>query len=240
MLMVSLPRRSLLLGSAAIAALAIAGCDDKKDAAATSTPETTGATPATAAAVTAPKADDTIDMAKLMQPGPLKDMSMGKADAPVTVIEYASLTCPHCAHFEEATFPDFKKKYIDTGKVHYIFREFPFDPRATAAFMLARCAPQDKYFPMVEVLFQQQEDWARASDAKEALLRIAKLAGFTQESFNACLTDQKLLDQINASVQKATNEYGVDATPTFFINGKKYSGDMSIAEISAVIDPLLG
>lgn len=239
--MVSLPRRSILLGSAAIAALALAGCNDKKDAAATaSKAETTGATPATAAAVTAPKADDTIDMAKLMQPGPLKDMSLGKADATVTVIEYASLTCPHCAHFEEATFPEFKKKYIDTGKVHYIFREFPFDPRATAAFMLARCAPEDKYFPMVEVLFQQQEDWARANDGKEALLRIAKLAGFTQESFDACLTDQKLLDQINASVQKATNEYGVDATPTFFINGKKYSGDMSIAEISAVIDPLLG
>ena len=235
--MLPLVRRSVLLGGAALSALAIAGCNDKKDAAVSSAE---AASTETKAPVSAPKSEANVDVAKLMQPGPLKDMALGKADAPVTVIEYASLTCPHCAHFEETTFPELKKKYIDTGKVFYTFREFPFDPRATAAFMLARCAPEDKFFAMIQVLFQQQEDWARAQDAKASLLRIAKLAGFTQESFNACLTNQQLLDQINASRDHATNEFGVDATPTFFINGKKYSGDMSIDEISAIIDPLLG
>jgi protein-disulfide isomerase len=237
--MVSLPRRSILLSGAAVATLAIAGCNKKKDeASSTSTPASSSSTADNAAS--APNSEATVDTAKLMKPGPLKDMALGKAGAPVTVIEYASLTCPHCAHFEATTFPDFKKKYVDTGKVYYIFREFPFDPRATAAFMLARCAPEEKYFPLVEVMFEQQDDWVRAADAKESLLRIAKLAGFTQESFNTCLTDQKLLDQINSSVQRATNELGVNATPTFFINGKKYSGDMSIADISAIIDPLVG
>lgn len=237
--MVPLLRRSVLLGGAALSTLAIAGCNNKDDVAQAASKdsqpssETTGAVPA-------PKSEGSVDVSKLAHPGPLKDMTMGKSDAKVSIIEYASLTCPHCAHFEATTFPELKKKYIDTGKVFYTFREFPFDPRATAAFMLARCAPEDKYFPMVEVLFQQQMDWATAKDAKGELLRIAKLAGFTQESFNACLTNQKLLDQINASRDKATNEFGVDATPTFFINGKKYAGDMSIEQMSAIIDPLLG
>jgi protein-disulfide isomerase len=177
-------------------------------------------------------------MAELLKPGALPDETMGKADAPVTVVEYASMTCPHCAHFAETTFPEMKKKYIDTGKVRYILREFPFDPRAEAGFMLARCAG-DNYFPMVDVLFKQQQTWAAADNAKEALLQIAKLAGFTQESFNACLTNQKLLDQIRSVQRRGADEFKVDSTPTFFINGKTYKGAMSIEEVSAIIDPLL-
>lgn len=190
------------------------------------------------AAVEAPKPEGSVDVKKLMAPEALPDMSMGKSGAPVTVVEYASMTCPHCAEFDIDTFPAFKKKYIDTGKVYYILREFPFDPRAEAGFMLARCS-KDKYFAMVDLLFHQQDHWVMADDAKAALLQLSKLAGFTQESFTACLTDQKLLDQIRAVKNRAEKDFGVNATPTFFINGKKYPGAMSIDEMSAIIDPLV-
>ena len=148
---------------------------------------------------------------------------LGKDDAPVTIVEYASMTCPHCAHFHKTTLPELKTKYIDTGKARLIFREFPFDPRAEAGFMLARCS-NDNYFPMIEVLFKQQESWAGVQDAKEALLQISKLAGFSQESFEACLTDQKLLEDVRAVRERGSKEFGVDSTPTFFINGKQISG----------------
>jgi protein-disulfide isomerase len=189
--------------------------------------------------VQAPPSAGKVDEAKLMAAGSLKDMVMGKADAPVTIVEYASMTCPHCAHFATTTLPAIKEKYIDTGKAKLILREFPFDPRAAAAFMLARCAPEERYYPLVEVLFKQQEQWAGAANAEEPLLQISKLAGFTQESFKACLTNQKLLDDVNAVRERGASEFGVNATPTFFINGTKYSGALSVDEMSAVIDGLL-
>ena len=183
--------------------------------------------------------EGTVDAAKIAEPGKLKDMVYGKADAPVTIIEYASLTCPHCADFTINTFPKIKEKYIDSGKARLIFREFPFDPRATAAFMLARCAPEDRYFPMVDVFFKQQQQWATAEDGEAALLQIAKLAGFTQESFKACLTNQQVLDDVRATMERGSKDYGVNATPTFFINGQKYAGALSVDEMSAIIDKLL-
>lgn len=192
-----------------------------------------------AAKPAAPQPAGKVDEAKLMAAGSLKDMVMGKPDAPVTIVEYASMTCPHCAHFSTTTLPAIKEKYIDTGKAKLILREFPFDPRAAAAFMLARCAPEDRYYPLVEVLFKQQEQWAGAANAEEPLLQISKLAGFTQESFKACLTNQKLLDDVNAVRERGASEFGVNATPTFFINGTKYSGALSVDEMSAVIDGLL-
>jgi protein-disulfide isomerase len=120
-------------------------------------------------------------MVDLMTPSALGDQSLGKDDAPVTIIEYASMTCPHCAKFHEITYPELKKRYIDTGKVRFIFREFPLDPVAATAFMMARCAPKDKYFPLIEVLFQQQETWAVGPPASPLplLLQIAKQANFT-------------------------------------------------------------
>lgn len=184
-------------------------------------------------------AEATVDAAKVAEPGKLKDMVYGKADAPVTIVEYASLTCSHCADFAVNTLPTIKEKYIDTGKARLIFREFPFDPRATAAFMLARCAPEDRYFPMVEVFFKQQQQWAGAADGEAALLQIAKLAGFTQESFKACLTNQQVLGDVNATMERGSTEFGVNATPTFFINGQKYAGALSVDEMSAIIDKLL-
>jgi protein-disulfide isomerase len=166
-------------------------------------------------------------------------MFIGKADAKVTIVEYMSMTCPHCARFSNDVFPKIKEKYVDTGKVKFILREFPLDTPAAAAIMLARCAPQGEYFPMVEALFKSQGTWAVSNDIRAALLQMAKLAGFTQESFNACLTNQKLLDDVNATREKASKDFGVDSTPTFFIGGKRYAGEMSVEEMSALIDPLL-
>ncbi|MBZ9964993.1 DsbA family protein [Mesorhizobium sp. B292B1B] len=239
----SLSRRNLLSSLAAIPAVAmLAACSDSgEEAKAADVKPAAPAAPATAAtpaAVKAPEAQGTVDMAELLKPGALPDKQLGKDDAKVTIVEYASMTCPHCAHFAETTFPELKKKYIDTGKARYILREFPFDPSAEAGFMLARCA-KDNYFPMVDVLFRQQANWVGVSNTKDALLQISKLAGFTQESFEACLTDQKLLDDVRAVQKRGADEFKVDSTPTFFINGKTYKGAMSIEEMSAIIDPQL-
>ncbi len=179
-----------------------------------------------------------MDVVKLLEPGPLPEKVLGNDDAPVTIVEYASMTCPHCAHFHETTLPELKTKYIDTGKARLIFREFPFDPRAEAGFMLARCS-NDNYFAMIDVLFKQQESWAGVQDAKTALLQISKLAGFSQESFEACLTDQKLLEDVRAVRERGSNDFGVNSTPTFFINGNRYPGALSIDELSAIIDGML-
>ncbi len=173
---------------------------------------------------------------QLLEPQALPDMVLGDPAAPVTIVEYASMTCPHCATFHETTLPKLKEKYIDTGKVKLIFREFPFDPRAAAAFMLARCAPAEQYFPMIDVLFKQQASWSTPEDARTPLLQIAKLAGFTQEKFETCLKDQELLNKVRAVFDKGSKEYGVESTPTFFINGEKTSGTLSIEELSALID----
>ena len=175
----------------------------------------------------------------LMEPQALPDMVMGEEDAPVTIVEYASMTCPHCASFHETTLPALKEKYVDTGKVRLIFREFPFDPRATAAFMLARCAPKEQYFPLIDVLFKQQREWATAQDPRPPLLQLVKLAGFTQESFEACLKNQQVLDNVMAVREKAAKDYKVDSTPTFFINGEKHSGALSIGDMSKIIDKFL-
>src|SRR5262245_56733306 len=173
-----------------------------------------------------------------MQPGPLGDMSIGDEKAPVTIVEYASMTCPHCAHFHETTFPELKKRFIDTGKVRFIFREFPLDPLAAAGFMLARCAGDDKYYPMIETLFSQQKTWA-VQKPLPPLLAIAKQAGFTQQSFDQCLANQKLLDDIEKSRERASSKFGVNSTPTFFINGEKVAGALSIDELEKKIQPLL-
>ena len=176
--------------------------------------------------------------AGLMTPPGLGDRVLGKDDAPVTVIEYASMTCPHCASFHETTYPELKKRYIDTGKVRFIFREFPLDTLAAAASMLARCADQEKFFPLIETLFQRQRQWA-VQQAIPPLLAIAKQAGFTEEKFNACLSDQKILDALEAERNRASEQFGVNSTPSIFVNGKLHRGGISIEEIAKLIDPLI-
>jgi protein-disulfide isomerase len=182
-----------------------------------------------------------ITAAELMKPEALPDMAIGSDKAPVTVVEYASMTCPHCAHFQEVTFPELKKKYIDTGKVRYILREFPLDSLAAAAFMLARCAGEtdsSKYFSMVETLFRQQAQWA-VEKPIPPLLAIAKQTGFTEKSFDDCLSNQKILESIESVRQRAVDKFKVQSTPTFFINGTPHVGALSIEELSKAIDPYL-
>lgn len=181
----------------------------------------------------------TVDGVKLMVPGPLGEMSLGSETAPVTVIEYASMTCGHCARFHADTYEAFKTKYVDTGQARFILREFPLDPLAAAGFMLARAAPGDRYFEMVSLLFETQRQWAYTDDPVTALLGIARQVGFTQESFEAALKNQELLDGVNWVRNRAAQEFGVDATPTFFINGEKKSGALSMDELDAAITPLL-
>lgn len=180
----------------------------------------------------------TISESELMKAGPLGDEAMGEQNAPVTIIEYASMTCPHCAHFTETTFPKLKEKYIDTGKVRFIFREFPFDPIAAGASMLARCAGAGKYFPMVDLLFQTQRQWA-VEKPLQPLLNVVKQAGFTEESFNACLSNQKVLDGIEWVRNRGAETFKIDSTPTFFINGQKVTGSVSIEEMEKLIQPYL-
>ena len=180
----------------------------------------------------------TVSSAELEKAGPLGDVAVGDPKAPVTIIEYASMTCSHCAHFHNTTYPELKKKYIDTGKVKYILREFPLDPLAAAGFMLARCAGGDKYYPIVETLFQKQNEWVTQNPIPP-LLALAKQAGFTQESFETCLKDQKVLEAIENVRTHGAEKLGVTSTPTFFINGKKLSGSMTIQELDKEIEPLL-
>jgi protein-disulfide isomerase len=168
------------------------------------------------------KADAPVSVEELMKPDALGDLILGKADAPCTIVEYASMTCGHCGTFHTKVFPTIKEKYIATGKVRFIMREFPLDTLAAAASMLARCAGGEKTIPMIDVLFSKQEDWAfQRQNAVPELFKIAKQAGFTQESFDKCLTDQALLDKISQGRERASKDFGVDSTPAFFINGKK-------------------
>ena len=178
--------------------------------------------------------------ADLAQPGPLGDVIQGPADAKVTIIEYASLTCSHCAAFHQTTYPELKKRYIDTGKVRFILREFPLDPLATAGFMLARCDGEAKYYPVVDMLFQQQRAWAFTEKPLDALRQMMRQAGFSQEKFDSCLRDTKLYEAINAVKNRGLDTFKVDSTPTFFINGQRHPGNMSIDEIEKIIKPMLG
>ena len=171
--------------------------------------------------------------------GPLGDVTQGPADAKVTIVEYASLTCSHCAAFHKDTYPVLKQRYIDTGQVRFMLREFPLDPLAMAGFMLARCDGEAKYYPVTDLLFGQQKTWAFSDKPLEALQQMMRQAGFSQEKFESCLRDQKLYDAVT-TVKNRGEKLGVNSTPTFFINGQRHSGNMSIAEIEKVIKPILG
>jgi len=170
--------------------------------------------------------------------GPLDDIPMGSPTAPVTIIEYASMTCPHCAAFAVNTFPKLKEKYIDTGKVKYIMREYPLDQLAAAAFMLARCAGPEKYYPLIETLFAQQQKWA-VKEPIPPLLAIVKQAGFTQQSFDACVNDKDLLTKVQQMRNRGKEKFKVEATPTFYINGERYSGALAIEDLDKAITALI-
>ena len=163
---------------------------------------------------------------------------LGKADAPVVMIEYASATCPHCAEFHVDVLPEIKKKYVDTGKVKLIFREFPLDDRAMAVFMLARCLPEDEYFQTVDSLFRQQKEWT-GSNPKAPLLKIMQDAGMTEAEFDACLKRRDLAQAIFDTRKTANEQFGVKGTPTFFINGTLIDGHKDASAVTTAIEAAL-
>lgn len=164
---------------------------------------------------------------------------LGNPDAPVTIIEYASLTCPHCAQFHTEVLPQLKERYIAPGKVRLIYRDFPLDQTALAAAALAHCAGPERYFSMLDVLFQTQGNWARAGDPIAALKRLGKLGGLTEQEMAACLADEELSDGILRQRLAGQNEYDIGSTPTFIIDGKAYPGARDVEEFGELIDPLL-
>jgi protein-disulfide isomerase len=208
----------------------------------TANPSPAIAAPASPAATPPAPAPVTPVMApidQLMAPGSLPDLAQGANDAPVTIIEYGSTTCPHCAAFHDNVFPSLKTKYIDPGKVRFIFREFPLDPLATGSFMLARCAGADKRNALIDQLFTQQKTWAFVDKPIEALLDLVKQAGMTQVDFETCLKNQELMDQVTQTRDRAAEKFNVDSTPTFFVNGRKMTGDLPISDFDKVLEPLL-
>ncbi len=188
--------------------------------------------------ITQAMAQSAADVAK---PQSLPDMGLGPANATVTITEYASMTCPHCANFNETVFPKIKSQYIDSGKIRYVFREFPLDIKAAAGSMLARCIAKDdapKYFAVIDLLFKQQSEWV-VKNTTETLTRIGKQAGLTQQAVEDCLKDQALLDKIAADQKFANEVLKVNSTPTFFINGEMVKGETSFEEFDKKIKALL-
>jgi protein-disulfide isomerase len=205
--MIKLNKRHVIFGSAALASLALGAASSFAQ-----------------------------DLTGLNDPPAFGEMTMGPDTAKVTVIEYASATCPHCAAFYNETFGTLKKEYIDTGKIKFVFREFPHQDAALAAFMLARCAPKEKYFPLIDVFFATQAQWTQ--DPLAGLNKIAQQAGFTKESFDACMKNETVAKDILAVRSKAEG-FGVTGIPTFFVNGERFEGETTIEAFRAKIDPLL-
>ena len=168
----------------------------------------------------------------------LKERAIGDPAAPVTMIEYASLTCPHCASFHNDTYKAFKERYIDTGKVRMIYRDFPLDGVALRAAMMARCTVEQRYFGLLQVLDKSQNNWARAKDPVKELAKICRLAGIDQAAFDACMASEELLDGVLRVRQQAAAD-GVRSTPTFVIGGVVYPGSRSLEELAEIIEPLL-
>jgi protein-disulfide isomerase len=196
-----------------------------------------GSAPSGAAPPAAPA--DTVDVKELMVAGPLGEEALGDPKAPVTVVEYASMTCSHCARVQKTTFKTLKSKYIDTGRVYFVLREFPLDPLSLAAFMLARCAPPEKFFPAVDVMFELQDNWAFVDDPGTALVKILQPMGFTNASVKTCLSDQKILDGVNWVHDRGEKKFVIKGTPTFFFNGQRQVGELTIEDVDKIIAPML-
>ncbi|MFK7791465.1 MAG: DsbA family protein [Devosiaceae bacterium] len=224
-------RRTLLKSSAllTVAGGVLAACNDG------------GGTADSTGRIVPAGGESNVDLATMMAPlDGLPDVGLGDPNAPVVMIDYSSMTCPHCARFHTASLPSIKTDYIDAGNVYYIFREFPLDARARAASMLARCADDALFHDIVDILFERQREWASAANPADALFSIVAQAGYTQDTFNACLTNRDLEQAIVAGAERGAEEFGVASTPTIFINGARFPGARSPADYAEIIDPLLG
>jgi protein-disulfide isomerase len=168
-----------------------------------------------------------------------EDRVMGAAEAPVTIVEYSSLTCSHCANFHTDTLPKIKETYMDTGKVRLVFRDFPFEQRGMTAAMVARCVSPERFFGFLDVLFRTQDKWANDPHFLDELLRYGRMGGLSEEAFNACLGNQKLLDVILARQEVAKKKFEISSTPTFIINGEMVNGARPFEEFKKIIDSKL-
>ncbi len=218
------------------AAKAVAATVAATTAAATTAPATPA--PAKVADNAAPAAKPDVDVAELLKPGTLPDNVLGEANAPITIVEYASMSCPHCADFHKRVFPEFKTKYIDTGKVRMIFREFPLNPPAQTVAMLARCVGPMRYNAFVATMFERQDEWLTNDDFLGKVQGLSKQMGFTDDSFKKCITDPALLKGINDSRERG-DKFGVDSTPTFFVNGVKLKGNHELKDFEDVMKPFM-
>jgi protein-disulfide isomerase len=187
-----------------------------------------------------PALADSALAALVAKPVALPDMALGPANASVTIVEYSSLTCPHCADFAENVFPMLQSKYIDTGKVRFVSREFPLEIKAAGASMLARCAANEnapRYFEAIGMLFKQRQELIEHTT--DTLKAVGGKFGMSAEAVEACVKDNSLLDKIKAAEDFAYDQLKVDATPTFFINGERVKGSMSFEELEKKLAPLL-
>ena len=201
---------------------------------------TLGSAAFAAAALSRPAYSQNASPGELAKPGPLGDAWVGPETAKVTIVEYASLTCSHCAHFHATTWPELKKRFLDTGQARFTLREFPLDPLAMAGFMLARADGGAKYYPVTDLLFDTQKSWAFVDKPLDALAQTMRQAGFSKEKFEATLKDQKLFDAVNAVKNRGVEVFKVDSTPTFFVNGQRVPGAVSIEELEKIMKPMLG
>ncbi len=182
---------------------------------------------------------DMHNVADLMNVAGVPDRPLGDPDAPVTMIEYASPTCPHCARFHNDVYPEFKELYIDTGKVQFVLRPFVRNVLDAVVFMLAEAAGEEAYHNVVETYFETQSTWASSSAPRDAILDVALQLGFTEESFEAALTNQELFQGMEAAREQAIEQFDLTGTPTFYVNGKQISGEKTVEQLAAEIDPLL-
>lgn len=182
---------------------------------------------------------DTIPLEKLMKPAGPQDRSLGAADAKITLIEYASPTCPHCAKFHVETYPELKRTYVEAGQVRLVVRPFVRNVPDAVVFLLAYASIETAYFDLIEAFFKTQEQWSTSEAPKTALEKIAFQHGFTQESFDAALKDQAGFDALEAARDQAMKEFHLTGTPTFYINGKHRTGALSLEELATEFEPLL-
>lgn len=195
--------------------------------------------PATAAQPRDIKPFATFALEKIMTPPAQGDIVLGKADAPITIVEYASLTCGHCAAFHDVSMPHLKKNYIETGKVKFIFREYPLDDRAMGASMVLRCAYKDTYHAALDLLFRTQGTWARSQEWREDIKKILRPTGVPAEKVEACFRDPASFASISNASKAAYDGLQVRSTPTFFINGAGYAGALTPADLDRLLAPLL-
>jgi protein-disulfide isomerase len=173
---------------------------------------------------------------QILEPGPLGEREYGNPNAPVTIIEYLSLTCPHCRNYHANVFPKVKRNYLDTGKVRYIIREFPIGRTAGTAAIATRCVPKSKHLDMTEAFLRRQREWVSQEVRKDAIYSVAKSSGMSRAEFDKCLANQSIIAGLT-EVKQRGRKYGVIGTPTLFINGQKLQGAVTYEDVKALIQP---